>query len=100
MINEGSVCGFLCRNLDGTHVDHGKQKCIYIRGASDPSRGRFISVVGFFLSSSVVREITADRFGVGGVRPASHDVRYIEARSWRGVVGFQVGLCRLQEYPG
>jgi hypothetical protein len=36
-------------------------------------------VVGLLLSSAVAWEI-ADRFGVGGVRPASHDVRYIEAR--------------------
>lgn len=85
MINKCGVCGFLHRNLDCTHVDHGEQKCIYIRGASDPSRGRFISVVGLFLSSSVVWEIAADRFGVGGVRPVAHDVRYIEARSCRGV---------------
>lgn len=81
MINEGSVCGFLCRNLDGTHINHGEQKCINIRGARDPSGGVFISVVGFFLSPSVVREIAADRVGVGGVRPISHDVGYIEARS-------------------
>lgn len=81
MVNEGSVCGFLYRNLDGTHVDHGEQKSINIRGASDPSGGIFISAVGFFLSSSVVWEISADRVGVGGVRPTSHDVGYIEARS-------------------
>jgi hypothetical protein len=38
-------------------------------------------VVGFFLSPSVVWEIAADRVAVGGVRPTSHDVGYIEARS-------------------
>lgn len=81
MINEGGVCSFLCRNLDGTHVDHWEKKRIHIRGASNPSRCLFISVVGFFLSSSVVSEIAADRVGVGGVGPTSHDVRYIEARS-------------------
>jgi len=81
VVNEGSVCGFLCRNLDGTHVDHGEQKRINIRGVSDPPGGFFISVVGLFLSSSVVWEIAADRVGVGGVRPTTHDVGYIEARS-------------------
>jgi hypothetical protein len=38
-------------------------------------------VVSLFLSSSVVWEIAADWVGVGGVRPTSHDVGYIEARS-------------------